>query len=44
MREAYRCDGEGKMVLVRPDLYVGYVGRLADVEGLSGHMQQHWLA
>jgi NADPH-dependent 2,4-dienoyl-CoA reductase/sulfur reductase-like enzyme len=24
--------------------FVGYVGRLADVEGLSGHMQQHWLA
>jgi hypothetical protein len=42
-REAYRCNGEGKMVLVRPDLYVDYVSSLDDVEGLSGHMQQHWL-
>jgi hypothetical protein len=37
VREAYRCNGEGKLVLVRP-------GSLADVEGLSGHMQEHWLA
>ena len=44
VREAYRCNGEGKLVLVRPDLYVDYVGSLADVEGLSGHMQEHWLA
>ena len=43
VREAYRCNGEGKMVLVRPDLYVDYVSSLDDVEGLSGHMQQHWL-
>ena len=43
VREAYRCNGEGKMVLVRPDLYVDYVSSLGDVEGLSGHMQQHWL-
>jgi hypothetical protein len=41
---AYRYNGEGKMVLVRPDLYVDYVGPLADVEGLSGYMQQRWLA
>ena len=32
------------MVLVRPDLYVDYVSSLDDVEGLSGHMQQHWLS
>ena len=44
VREAYRCNGEGKMVLVRPDLYVDYVGSLDDVEALSGHVQQHWLA
>jgi hypothetical protein len=44
VREAYRCNGEGKMVLVRPDLYVDYVGSLDDVEALSGHVRQHWLA
>ena len=43
VREAYRCNGEGKMILVRPDLYVDYVSSLDDAEGLSGHMQQHWL-
>jgi hypothetical protein len=43
VREAYRCNGEGKMVLVRPDLYVDYLGSLSDVEGLSGHLQQNWL-
>jgi rRNA-processing protein FCF1 len=36
VREAYRSNGEGKVVLVRPDLYVDYVGSINDVEGLSG--------
>jgi hypothetical protein len=30
VREAYRCNGEGKMALVRPDLYVDYVGSIND--------------
>jgi 2-polyprenyl-6-methoxyphenol hydroxylase-like FAD-dependent oxidoreductase len=43
VRKAYRCNGEGKMVLVRPDLYVDYVSSLDDFTGLSKHMRQHWL-
>ena len=42
VRSAYNFDGESKMILVRPDLYVGYVGPLQDVHALSEHMQR-WM-